>query len=76
MTRAKLDPNLQQAVATGTPVELVDPATNQVFYLVSAEQFQTIANLAGDHDATPGYPLVDAIMANDDVNDPLLGSYQ
>jgi hypothetical protein len=33
MTRAELDPNLKQAVAAGTPVEVFDPTTHEVYYL-------------------------------------------
>lgn len=73
MTRAELDPSLKQAVAVGTPVELFDPATNEVYYLISAEQFQSIA---GDFDPRAAYPLVEYVMASDDAHDPLLDSYQ
>jgi len=77
MTRAELDPNLKQAAAVGTPVEVVDPITNEMFYLVSAEQFRVIATaFAGDFDPREGYPLIDKVMAEDDANDPLLDSYQ
>jgi hypothetical protein len=77
MTRAKLDTSLKQAVAAGTPVEVVDPATNEVYYLVSAEQFRGLAAaLSGDFDPREAYPLIDIVMAEDDANDPLLESYQ
>jgi hypothetical protein len=77
MTRAELDPNLKQAVAVGTPVEIYDPATNEVFYLVSAEQFQKLATaLSGEFDPRNVYPLIDQVMADDDAHDPLLDSYQ
>lgn len=77
MTRAELDANLKQAAAVGTPVEVVDPITNEMFYLVSAEQFRVIATaIAGDFDPRVAYPLVDQLMAEDDVHDPLLDSYQ
>jgi hypothetical protein len=75
MTRAKLDPNLRQAVAAGTPVEVFDPATDEVYYLVSAEQFRSLANSA-DLDPRMAYPLLESLMAEDDANDPLLDSYQ
>jgi hypothetical protein len=77
MTRAELDPNLKQAVAVGTPVEVFDPATNEVYYLLSAEQFQKLAaKMPVDFDPRDAYPLIDAVMAEDDANDPLLESYQ
>jgi hypothetical protein len=39
MTKVKLDSSLREAAEAGTPVEVVDPTTNRVYYLVSAEQF-------------------------------------
>jgi hypothetical protein len=72
-----LDPNLKHALSLGTPVEVFDPATNEVFYLVSAEQFQTLSErMTKDSDPRQFYPLIDHIMADDDAHDPLLESYQ
>lgn len=77
MTRAELDTSLKQAVATGTPVEIVDPTTNEVYYLVSAAQFRGLsAALSDGFDPRDAYPLVDLVMADDDAQDPLLESYQ
>jgi hypothetical protein len=77
MTRANLSPNLKQAVSLGTPVEVVDPATNEVYYLVSAEQYQRITSLlSGADEPRLAYPLIDKVMADDDTNDPWLESYQ
>lgn len=75
MHRTELDPNLKQAIQVGTPVELFDSATNQVFYLLSAEQYQSI--IVGDTvDPREAYPTIDQLMADDDAHDPLLDSYQ
>ena len=77
MTRAELDPNLKQALAGGTPVEVVDPATNEIYYLLSAAQFSKLGPEANvEIDPTSSYPMIDLIMAEDDSNDPLLDSYQ
>lgn len=55
----------------------MDPSTQEVYYLISAEQFQRIAGtLSGDFDPREAYPLVDQVMAEDDAADPLLDSYQ
>jgi hypothetical protein len=54
---------------------VVRPATNQVFYLLSAEQFHSISS-AGTIDPCEAYPNVEWLMAEDDANDPLLDSYQ
>lgn len=77
MTRAQLDPNLKLAAAVGTPVEVIDPATNDVYYLLSAEQFRLLSSASNrDIDPRVAYPLVDLVMADDDARDPLLNSYQ
>ena len=77
MTRAEIDPALKQAVADGTPVEVFDPTTNEVYYLLSAEQFQKLAaKLPGDFDPREAYPVIDLLMAEDDAHDPYLESYQ
>ena len=77
MTRAELDPSLKQAIQVGTPVELFDPATNERFYLLSADQYRAIAaTISPDLDPRDAYPLIDRLMAEDDSNDPLLDSYQ
>jgi hypothetical protein len=77
MTRAELDPVLKHALAGGTPVEVVDPATNEVYYLLSAEQFSKLGKSTNSEiDPTISYPMIDLIMADDDASDPLLDSYQ
>lgn len=77
MVRAQLAKELQEAVGTGTPVEVVDPSTQQLYYLISAEQFQKMRSaLSGDFDPREAYPLIERVMADDDANDPLLDSYQ
>ncbi len=68
---------MREAAEAGTPVEVVDPATNRVYYLVSAEQFQRMAaTLRDDFDPREFYPMIDKAMAEDDAKDPLLESYQ
>ncbi len=77
MTKAYLDKELKEAAERGMPVEVVDPATQQVYYLVSAEQFQEMQTVLGrDYDPRKTYPFVEKVMAEDDAEDPLLDSYQ
>jgi hypothetical protein len=77
MTRVELDNSLREAAMAGTPVEVVDPATKRVYYLISAEQFQRMAaTLSDDFDPREFYPMIDEVMAEDDAKDPLLDSYQ
>lgn len=75
MVSFPFDSDLKQALAAGTPVELQDAVTSEVYYLLSAEQFQQLT-LHADFDPRSVYPLVDKIMADDDQSDPLLDSYQ
>ena len=75
MVSIPFDANLKQALSAGTPVELQDAATSEVYYLLSAEQFQQLT-LHADFDPRTVYPFVDVIMAEDDAADPLLDSYQ
>jgi len=77
MSQVKLDNSLREAAEAGTPVEVVDPSTNRVYYLISAEQFQQMAaTLSGDFDPRELYPTIEKVMAEDDAADPLLDSYQ
>lgn len=77
MTRAELDSRLKQAVTVGMPVEVYDPTTNEVFYLISAEQFQKLAaGQANGFDPREAYLLIEHVMAEDDALDPLLDTYQ
>ncbi len=70
-------PSLQEAAKSGGPVEVVDSATGQTFILISSEQYQKMCQaVAGDMDPREAYPLVDQVMGDDDVDDPLLASYQ
>lgn len=76
MVSMPLDSNWKQALSLGTPVEVFDPATNEVYYVLSAEQFQVLSSRGGTFDPRDGYPFVDKVMAEDDAADPLLDSYQ
>jgi hypothetical protein len=75
MVSIPFDANLKQALSAGTPVEVQDAATSEIYYLLSAEQFQQLT-LHTDFDPRAAYPLIDTIMAADDQRDPLLDSYQ
>jgi hypothetical protein len=76
MTRAELDPSLKQAADVGMPVEVVDPTTNEVYYLITAAQFQSVVSPLTGEDPRDAYPLIDRVMADDDTDDPLIDSYQ
>jgi hypothetical protein len=76
MVSMPLDSILKQALASGMPVEVFDPATNEVYYLLTADQFQNLQGARGELDPQAAYPLVERVMAEDDRADPLLDSYQ
>lgn len=78
MTRIEIsNPILQEAVASGGPVEAIDTATGRTFVLISSEKYQALCRaVAGDYDPREAYPLIDPAMSDDDANDPLLASYQ
>jgi hypothetical protein len=77
MVRAELNDSLKQALAGGTPVEVVDAVSGQVYYVISAEQFHVARGiLSGDFNPREAYPLIDKVMAADDACDPWLESYQ
>jgi hypothetical protein len=76
MMRTKLAPDLKEAVRVGTPVELFDPTSNEMYYLLSAEQYGAIVSSSSVFNPREAYPAVERVMADDDANDPLLDSYQ
>lgn len=78
MPRIEVDnSDIRLAAQAGGPIEIIDRATGQAFYLISSEQYQKLcAVLSGDFDPRAAYPLVDLLMAADDADDPLLDSYQ
>ena len=58
------------------PVTVIDPTTNAEYVLVRADIFVQMREWINDMEPQEAYPLVDRIMADDDVQDPTLASYQ
>jgi hypothetical protein len=58
------------------PVVVVDPATNTQYVLLRADVFRELQEWTRDLEPQDAYPIVDRFMAEDDVNDPTLASYQ
>ena len=56
----------------------VDPQTNETYVLVRKEAYDRLKALLSMSDYNPeeGMAYLNEIMAEDDVNDPLLESYQ
>jgi hypothetical protein len=61
----------------GSPIDVVDAATNARYVLVPAELYERFkAVFEREFDPREVYPFVDQVMAEDDANDPALASYQ
>ncbi len=67
----------RQELSVPEPVA-IDPETRQVYVLVRWEAYERLKALLAldDFDPEEGAAYVNEIMAEDDVNDPLLESYQ
>ena len=68
-----------QAIRGGCPVPVIPPEVGEECVVLRRDAYEKIKHLLyedGEADRTRFYPLVSAIMAEDDANDPALGSYQ
>jgi hypothetical protein len=74
-----ITPEQKQAIerAGEAPVRVEDPETNDAYYLVKEDVFDRLRTVFDDGlDMKQVGILVDAAMREDDVDDPLLDSYQ
>jgi hypothetical protein len=68
-----------QAIREGEPVRIIPPEVGQECVVLRGDAYEKIKHLFYDDSATDPakfYPLVSAIMAEDDADDPALDSYQ
>ncbi len=68
-----------QAIREGSHVRVVPPEVGEECVVLRSDAYERIKGLVyDDSEADPAgfYPLVNAIMAEDDANDPALDSYQ
>ncbi len=68
-----------QAIRDGSPVPVVLPEVGEECIVLRKDAYEKIKHLLCDDneiDPTRLYPLVSAMMAEDDANDPALESYQ
>jgi hypothetical protein len=78
----KLSDDLRQAIekGDGSPLLIVDADTNLRYVLMRAEQYEKVKAVFEhddrDFDPREAYPFVEAVMREDDANDPALASYQ
>jgi hypothetical protein len=78
----KLSDDLRQAIEQegGSPLHVVDAATNVHYVLMRADQYEKVKAVFEhedrDFDPRETYPFVEQVMREDDANDPTLSSYQ
>jgi len=58
------------------PLRVVDPETNATYVIVRAEVYDQLQRVLSDEDPREAYPLIAAVMKEDDEHDPLLDGYQ
>jgi hypothetical protein len=58
------------------PVHVIDPATNEAYVLLRAQEYEEMTLSDDDPSMEEISLLVDKIMADDDANDPYLDTYQ
>ena len=74
-----LSDQMRQALEAehGPPVMLVDEQTSRVYYVISAEQYETVRALFTDDEFDPreAYPLMAKAAGDAGWNDPLMDAY-
>jgi hypothetical protein len=58
------------------PLRIVDPETKVTYVIIKAEVYDELQRVFSDQDPREAYPLISAMMNEDDEHDPLLDSYQ
>lgn len=63
--------------SAGQPVQVVDPQTQRVYYLISGEQFERIRALLVEEEFDPRemYPLIAKTAGEAGWNDPAMDDY-
>ncbi|HQX49578.1 MAG TPA: hypothetical protein PK992_19000 [Planctomycetaceae bacterium] len=61
----------------GQPVKIVDEQTSRIYYVITAEQFETVRALfaEGDFDPREIYPLISKTAGDAGWNDPSMEVY-
>jgi len=61
----------------GQPVKIVDEQTSRIYYVISAEQFETMCGLFADGDFQPCemYPLIAKTAAETGWDSPTMDAY-
>jgi hypothetical protein len=74
---ANITPEIRCAVeqAGEQPVQLNDPGTNLVYFIVRADVYERMRSLCGDLDVRNAYPLMDQVAAAEGWDDPSMDVY-
>jgi hypothetical protein len=65
------------AAENGQPIKLVDDQTKQLYYVITAEQFDAVRALIAEGDSDPRelYPLIAKTAAEAGWDDPAMDEY-
>jgi hypothetical protein len=76
---AQVTDQIRQALEAehGGPVRLVDEQTRRIYYIISAEQFETAQALCAEGEFNPRelYPLISKTVAAAGWEDPAMDAY-
>ena len=67
-----ITPEIRQAIkqAGERPVELADPETNSIYFLVSAEVYARMSTARDEMDIRDAYPMMNQVAALEGWDDP------
>ena len=78
MVTIQLDiPNQSSDEIRGEPVRVIDERTQQIYYLITAEQFERLSSLLAEEEFRPQemYPLISKTAAAAGWADPTMDDY-
>jgi hypothetical protein len=72
-----ITPEIRQAItqAGEQPVELSDPETNSIYFLVSAEVYARMCTARDDIDIRDAYPMMNQVAELEGWDDPSMDIY-
>ena len=77
MTHLTEEQRQQLLSQQGSPVPVIDPQTQKVYYIISAEQFERLKTLLAGEDFSPRelYPLIGKTAGDAGWSDPAMDAY-
>ncbi|MGO9467821.1 MAG: hypothetical protein ACLQIB_22520 [Isosphaeraceae bacterium] len=72
-----ITPEIRQAIeqAGEQPVQLTDPETNSVYFILRGEVYERLRALCDDCNIRDAYPLMDQVAAREGWDDPSMDVY-